>query len=79
MLRKKLGLAIRRRRKALNYSQEDMAELADIHRNYLGRIERGEHNFTIDTLYGIAIALKCRPCELLQEASPDVFGGGGPR
>jgi transcriptional regulator with XRE-family HTH domain len=63
--RKQLGLAIRNRRESFKLSQEKLAELVDVHRNYVGLIERGEQNLTVDTLCRLAGALKCRPSDLL--------------
>jgi len=37
-----LGDAIREARKALGVSQEDFAEMCDLHRTYIGQVERGE-------------------------------------
>ena len=53
----KIGLKIRVERQKLNISQEKLAELAKINRNYVGMIERGETNITIETLENIAKAL----------------------
>ncbi len=52
-----LGREIRRHRKAHNLSQEGLAERADLHRNYIGFLERGERNPTAKTLFQIARAL----------------------
>ncbi|MBG5957196.1 helix-turn-helix transcriptional regulator [Proteus mirabilis] len=46
-------------------SQENLALLTDIDRSYVGRIERGEVNITVEKLYQIANVLKCSPSELL--------------
>jgi len=54
-----------RARKAL--SQDEMAELAGIHRNYLGSIEREQRNISIECLCKLALALGCEPHELLQK------------
>lgn len=54
----RLGAAIRERRRAIGLSQEDLAELIDCHRNYVGTIERGEQNITIDMLMRFAKALE---------------------
>ncbi|MDF7826992.1 helix-turn-helix transcriptional regulator [Pontiellaceae bacterium B12227] len=64
----KLGSAVRERRLELEVSQEYLAELVGVHRNYVGKIERGEQNLTIETLVRFADTFKCRPSELLDEA-----------
>ena len=58
--RSRLGITIRKRRLALGLSQERLAELIDCHRNYVGTVERGEQNITIDMLVRFAKALKCK-------------------
>ena len=66
--RRKLGDAIRHRRKARKLSQEKLAEHADVHRNYIGLIERGEQNITIESLVKVAKALKCKVMDLVVDA-----------
>jgi transcriptional regulator with XRE-family HTH domain len=66
--RRRLGLAVRSRRDEVHLSQEKLAELAEVHRNYIGLVERGEQNLTVDLLVRIARALECRPSELLASA-----------
>jgi transcriptional regulator with XRE-family HTH domain len=68
LYRRQLGLAIRRRREAVRLSQEKLAELADVHRNYIGLVERGDQNLTVETLVRIAKALNCRSSALLTDA-----------
>ncbi len=63
--RRELGAKIRKHRLALGLSQEDLAELVTCHRNYVGTVERGEQNITIDMLHRFAEALSCLPAELL--------------
>ena len=63
-----LGAAVRVRRRALGLSQEEFAEKVDCHRNFVGRIERGEQNPTVDTLVRIARALRCKISDLFFEA-----------
>lgn len=65
---KALGAAIRDGRKALRVSQEDFAELADLHRTYVGQIERGEKNISFMNLVRVAKALSLKPSELLRKA-----------
>ena len=62
--RKTFGETIRARRKALDMSQEKLAEKAELHHNYVGEIERGEKAATIDTIMKIAKALDVRVCDL---------------
>lgn len=56
----RLGLALRRRREELGFSQEYVAERADISAKYLGRIERAEVNAGIDTIERVVSALTSR-------------------
>jgi len=44
-------------RKELNLSQEEFAYKCDLHRTYIGAIERGERNITLSSLERIAAAL----------------------
>jgi len=55
----KIGLKIKARRKDMSISQDKLALLADIDRSYIGRIERGEVNITVEKLYEIADVLEC--------------------
>ena len=47
-------------------SQEQLAERADLHRTYVGSIERGERNVSLDNFVKIAHALSVSPAELLE-------------
>ena len=51
------GERLRRRRQELKYSQETVAEKANLHPTYIGQIERGEKNATIESIEKICIAL----------------------
>jgi transcriptional regulator with XRE-family HTH domain len=64
--RKILGENIRMHRRNLGWSQEKLAEKSDLHHNYIGDIERGEENVSVDALRRIAEALKVRLCDLVQ-------------
>lgn len=63
----KLGIQIRERRLNLNLSQEELAFRADVHRTYVGMLERGEKNATVLSLYKICKALNITLSELLQK------------
>lgn len=53
----KLGLKIRVERQKQKMSQEKLAELANLNRNFIGMIERGETNVTVKNLENLANAL----------------------
>ena len=63
----KLGNAIRERRKAKGWSQEELAFQAGLDRTYIGSIERGERNIAALNLVKIANVLGIRTAELLEE------------
>jgi DNA-binding XRE family transcriptional regulator len=52
-----LGDRIRMLRKEKGLSQEKLAELSDVHRNFIGFIERGERNVGVRTIIALAQAL----------------------
>ena len=62
------GEAVRDSRKARGLSQEGLAELADLHRTYIGMIERGEKNITIVNAEKIAVALSMNLSTLIRHA-----------
>jgi len=58
------GKAIRALREERGYSQEELAELAGLHRNYVGGVERGERNVALENIVKIAAALSVRTRDL---------------
>lgn len=60
-----LGENIRNARKEKGYSQESLALNAKLDRSYVGRIERGEANITVELLYKLAAVIKCDAKSLL--------------
>lgn len=64
----RLGEVVRARRKALNLSQEALADAAGIDRSHMGKIERGERNVTLLNVVRIAKAVGCKPSDLLADA-----------
>lgn len=60
-----LGKNIRHARKEKGYSQEALALNAKLDRSYVGRIERGEANITVELLYKLAAVIKCDAKSLL--------------
>lgn len=68
-LAKALGTRIRTQRKSSRISQDALALACSIDRSYMGRIERGEVNITVEKLYRIASVLACDPATLLPQVT----------
>lgn len=62
------GLAVRRERERRGVSQEVLAELAGLHRTYIGSVERGERNLSLRNIVAIANALGISSSVLLSRA-----------
>jgi XRE family transcriptional regulator, regulator of sulfur utilization len=60
-----IGETIRTYRKKRGFSQERLSELADLHPNHLGEVERGETFVSLLALIRIAKALKVRVRDLV--------------
>ena len=60
------GKRVRELRLALNLSQEKLAERAELHRNYVGGVERGERNVSLVNIVKLAHGLDTAPSELLE-------------
>lgn len=70
-----LGLRIRFYRKQKGLSQEKLAELCKLHPSYVGQIERGEKNITIEILHRLSRGLETSMADLLQDLDiPDSSG-----
>ena len=61
---RKFGDNVRARREALDYSQEQLAERADLDRTYISGVERGVRNLSLNNVVRIAKALKTSASEL---------------
>lgn len=64
-INEKIGIKICFLRKRLKYSQEKLGELANLSKNSIGAIERGESKPSIETLERIANALNIELKELV--------------
>jgi transcriptional regulator with XRE-family HTH domain len=68
-----LGEVVRKRRLALDLSQEELAARAGVHRTYLSDIERGARNITITVLTRLAEALEVRVSRLFRLTEQQTF------
>jgi transcriptional regulator with XRE-family HTH domain len=69
-LRRIVADNVRRLRRGLAMSQEDLASAARLHRTYVGAIERAERNLSLDNIERLALALRVTPADLLTAATP---------
>ncbi len=70
--RLKFGRAVRRLRTAREYSQESFADAIGVHRTFMGTVERGETNISLDNIARIAKGLRVTMAELFAEVEQDV-------
>jgi len=61
------GRRIREIREGLGWSQDELAESADLHRTYISGMERGERNVSVLNVLRVAGALKTTPGRLLND------------
>ena len=61
------GKCLRAKRNSLGISQEELAFRCGLHRTYVGSVERGERNLSLENIFLFAKALKCSPVELLPQ------------
>lgn len=66
-LQRIVGRNIRRLRQARGVSQEDLAAEIGVHRTYMGGVERGERNLTLQSLERLAGRLGVSPLSLLED------------
>ena len=66
---KRVGATIRRIRQERKLSQDELARRADIHRTYMGGVERGERNLGVVNLIAVARALGVEPSVLLSDVA----------
>jgi transcriptional regulator with XRE-family HTH domain len=59
------GERLRELRLERGVSQEKLAEMAGLHRNYVGVLERAGQSATLDAICKLAAALQVRPATLL--------------
>jgi transcriptional regulator with XRE-family HTH domain len=71
-----LGQVILKRRTRARMSQQELADLSEVHRPYISDIERGQRNLTITTMIRISNALKAPLSTLFREAEAGMGKAG---
>ncbi len=62
------GRAIRELRYQQNLTQENLSELSGLHPNYIGSVERGERNVTLENICKLAKGLNSHPADLFNRS-----------
>ena len=70
-IRRAFGRAVRKWRLSSHFTQENLAERAEIHRTYLADIERGARNLSLESMRRIARALDIPISELMRSAEEE--------
>jgi transcriptional regulator with XRE-family HTH domain len=69
-LRLRFADKMRLARQMLRISQDELADRCGLHRSYIGSVERGERNLSVDNMEVIANALDRDICDLLTLGEP---------
>jgi len=72
LIRLNFGERIRNRRRELGISQEELAFRSGLHRTYVGSVERGERNLSLENIFVFAKSLGCEPYDLLKSATNQI-------
>jgi len=67
-MHQRLAEAVRKRREAGNYNQEEFADRIQMHRAYYGELERGKKDFRISTLERVCAGLEVPMSDVVRDA-----------
>lgn len=77
-LARTFGLVLREQRERAGLSQEALAEKAELHRTYVGLLERGKRGPTLDAAYRLSLALGLSLTALVAEVERRASSSGPP-
>lgn len=66
-IRKAFGLKVRMRRYEIGLTQEELAEKAELRPTYVGSVERGERNISLENIIALSKGLSCSPKDLMPD------------
>ena len=69
-----LAQNLRRFRKSIGLSQEELADRAGLHRTYISSVERAERNISLENIFLLAEALGVEPGDLLKLVDQEEVG-----
>lgn len=67
--KKPFGLRLRKLRLQKGLSQEDLAYKCDLDRSYVGQVERGERNISLENIHKLAKGLSINPALFFEETT----------
>jgi len=68
-VKSRFGSRLRQLRDERGYSQEELADRAGLHRNYVGGVERSERNVALENIIKLSKALSVKPGDLFVDFS----------
>jgi transcriptional regulator with XRE-family HTH domain len=69
-IRAAFGSLLRAKRQELGISQEELAFRSGLHRTYVGSVERGERNLSLENIFVFSKVIGCHPRELIPDSPP---------
>lgn len=70
-IKSRFGKSVRKLRSQKGWSQEELASKCNLHRTYIGSVERGERNISLENIEKIADTLDVTVDELLKKSRED--------
>jgi transcriptional regulator with XRE-family HTH domain len=65
--RQEFGLRLQTLRREQGLTQEELAERSGLHRTYVGQVERGQRNLSLDAIHSLAIGLGLPALRLFED------------